>query len=391
MAVRLNKDDKGGKISPVGQYFLDPIKFFDNSWKEGESNLRKDSQRQAKARRDFQALKQQREREAQRRLHQSRRALFDGQGRAMEGRGMVDAQRIEGPRDFMSFLEEAKKYLGGAIMPDFSEARNAANERYRTNDAKLQAIYDQLKSSILADEGGIKKNYADAGEAYDETADTAKANIKDAYDSARSAQAAELSALGIEEAAANNAAKQGGGAVADEGAAITGIEQNRAANQDRNTAHSASAVNYNTSIGQAAGVEGADRRANLAADLSRYLGELSMKEQQARAEAEARQQNAVMSLAQALSGDYWNMQDREAQGEQAALEQAMRQRQMELDYDLKSRELDSKGDTGSPYDFAGSLQSYYDQLKKQYGNKLSEEDIWKRALQLAQGTGKYYG
>lgn len=215
-----------------------------------------------------------------------------GKGSKMLGKGEAP-QQAEQELTFADYLAMANEMVGGT--PDYAAMEQYLRDNASSADTRLEAMYRQLRGSIDADAPGIGQNYDSAGAAMDQNAQQAQATTNQGYDAARAAQTQQLEALGIGEAAGTLAAN-GGFAAGDQGAANANIEQNRLAGMQQTTANKASALNYNTGIGNAAGLEGNVQRALVQQQLAQKLAELSMQEQQ---DSVSSRSNSI-SLAQVL-------------------------------------------------------------------------------------------
>src|SRR5690606_5588081 len=118
------------------------------------------------------------------------------------------------------------------------------------------AMFGQLQESIRGDAAGIGSTYDTNAQNLQQAADQGASSIDAAYQAARDAQTQQFQQLGIGDAAAVLAAA-GGNAAADQANALGNIAQNSSANQQANAQHRTSALNYNTNIANAAGLEGA--------------------------------------------------------------------------------------------------------------------------------------
>jgi hypothetical protein len=212
---------------------------------------------------------------------------------------------------FADYLAMANQMGLGGDGTDYSALERQLRANASEGDAKLKAMYGQLRSSIDADEAGIAQNYDRGRSGIEGAARQAAAETNSGYDAARAAQTQQMKALGIEQAAAVLAG-QGGAAASDQAAANANIAQNKQAGVTQNRANRSAAVNYNTGIGNAAGLEGQVQRAALQQQLANKLAEL----QTAQSESQAGGQKDVFSAALQLYG-----MDQEAAGGAAAAQQ----------------------------------------------------------------------
>ena len=221
-----------------------------------------------------------------------------------------ELQGLNAPKTFADYLAEAQGMLGaggGASRSggvDYSGQISAARTNAGASDARLAAMYSQLQNSIGADAAGIKSNYDTAKASQVANAAAASSQTAQGYQSARDAQTAQFARLGIGDAAGVLAAN-GGNAARDQAVANSNIAQSQQISGNQTDAHQASALTYNTRLGQAAGAEGTSQRATLQNNLSTKLAQLQS--QQAQANSQYAQQGAsqAMDLAKTL-GDFDN-------------------------------------------------------------------------------------
>jgi hypothetical protein len=197
-------------------------------------------------------------------------------------------------KTFAEYLAEANAMYGG-VGTDWEALKNGVRSEGALGDARLQAMYTQLRNSIDADEGGIRQNYDKGTAEVGAHAGEAAANVTEAYQAARDAQTQQLSALGIGDAAAVLAG-QGGAAAADQAHAVGNIAQNQTTNQNQLAQHKTSAVDYNTNIGNAAGLAGDSRRAALQGNIQKQIAQLIL----AQGQEKSQQMGGKIDLAKTL-------------------------------------------------------------------------------------------
>lgn len=201
------------------------------------------------------------------------------------------------------FLRQAMELIGsggGGDIPsvNYDPQRNELNQRASENDARLEAMYRQLRDSIDADAPVLQQGYQQAIDATRQNATDAQAQTQAATDAANARNNEVLSNLGIQQAQGNiiqngtDLNTQTAQRIADQ--AVKG----QAAN-DRLVSNQATALQHNTNIGNAAGLEGNLQRAANNARLQALLAEIDMKEQDQNAAIAA--QNA--SRAQSVLGE----------------------------------------------------------------------------------------
>lgn len=218
------------------------------------------------------------------------------------------AAQLEEPKGILDFLAQAQGLLGGGVEQQrvsYDPLRAAARGRFTEGDARLEAMYRQLAESIGAQAGSINQNYTTGAENLNTNAAQGQNTIEAAYDAARDAQTRQLQQLGIEDAAAVTASR-GTDAAGDQAAAVSGIEQNRAANVGANEAARQSGLAQNATAVSAAGLAGAEQRGRLSQQLAQLLGEYDVAEQQQNSQLQSRAQDPsqALSIAQLLQEDY---------------------------------------------------------------------------------------
>lgn len=180
---------------------------------------------------------------------------------------------------------------GANYDPLIAQLKTNANQ----GDAKLAAMYSQLQGNVAAQAPGIQKNFDTAGSKIAGNADQASADTAQAYNQTRQAQTAQLSALGIGDTAGVLAAN-GGQAARDQNIALGNIQQGKAADVNQNTAHGASAIQYNTGVGSAAQLAGGEARSALQQQLASKLAELESAKQSASTNGAQTAFNAALQL-----------------------------------------------------------------------------------------------
>lgn len=229
------------------------------------------------------------------------------------GGGTWDPPVEEKPSPGMSFadyLQMASGIFGGGNsipMANYDPQRNLLKQNAADNDSRLEAMYRQLRGSIDADAPVIQKDYQDAIDSTAQNAATAQQNTQAATDSANSRNDAVLANLGIEQAMGNQI-QQGTDLSSQTARQITDQASRGQAAGDRLVSNQATAVNHNTNVGNAAGLEGNLQRATNQAKLQSLLGQLGMQEEQENASriAQNNSQNGIgeqIRLAQWMMGD----------------------------------------------------------------------------------------
>lgn len=217
-----------------------------------------------------------------------------GRGRSRIAPVGGDAQQeLPNGLTFADYLRMANE-MGLGDTTDYSAMEAQLRRNAAEGDSRLDAMYRQLRGSIDADAPGINQSYDDAGAAMAANAERARGQINGGYDAARAAQTDQFAALGIGDAAAVNE----GRAQADQANAVSNVAQNELANQNLNTVNRSSANNYNTNIGNAAGLEGNVQRAALQQQLANTLAELQVKASEGANEGRRSAFSTAFSMAQ---------------------------------------------------------------------------------------------
>lgn len=307
-------------------------------------------------------------------MENDRRASADARRRNMnrmhqERQQEAEAQVPEG----LSFLDALKQALGlvgggeggGGFTPiNLDPQREAARARGAEYDARLAAMYRQLQGSYAADAPGIAKSYDEASAGVNKNSDQAVANINSAYNAARADQTAQLKELGIEEAA-KGINERGESSTEDQAAAVSNLEQNRGAVANQLGTNKQSALDYNTEIKGAAGLEGNLQRAANQSRLQQLLADIDADEQSQNSQLQSQARSSqssnmgmAMNLAQALQEDYYRQHP-----ELAPQQDNWEQQQALSEFLYKQQQDQAKALTEGQ----GRKTSLMNNLLKQYG------------------------
>ena len=188
------------------------------------------------------------------------------------------------PMTLADALQQAAELIGsggGGGIPtvNYDPQRNELRQRAGENDARLEAMYRQLRSSIDADAAGLQQGYQTAIDSTKQNAATAQAQTQAATDSANARNNEVLANLGIQQAQGN---------IIQQGTDLNTQTAQRMADQatkgqaagDRLVSDQQTALTHNTNIGNAAGLEGNLQRAQNNARLQALLAEIDMQQQQ---------------------------------------------------------------------------------------------------------------
>jgi hypothetical protein len=293
-------------------------------------------------------------------------------------------------RGLMDFLQEALGMQGGSSAQfeagpsapriNYDGMRKDLNDRAGSNDQRLTDVYRQLQGQYEANGPAVKAMYDKTGEQVGANFDKAAANVDEAAKSTRNEQARMFDALGIGDAAANIVENGDDAGIAAQ-QAKQNLAQNQAANVSTLNQSGAAAQTFNTAMGQSAGISGANKRADLSAQLQSRMAELGMMEQKdnqqaaqqdadnqrqaasMNADSENRRYSQALQMAQMMmSEQQWNT-TRGDNLEQGAAELAQRQMQSQAEL-VEQQRRDTEQAMESTGPNADSIQSIIDLLAK---------------------------
>lgn len=230
------------------------------------------------------------------------------------GRAQMEQDALESPEEMqmglMDYLNQALGMMGGGEQGggasaepsiDYGSLRSALQGRASSAEERIAQSYKQLGDKYAAAGPEIAGQYGAASGAINASHDQAVQGIQNAADASNNMQTGMLKALGIEDAASNLLA-MGGNAQRDTQLARQNVEQNRAANVGQVTNNGAAAQTFNTQMGQAAQMSGAEERSSLQQQLSSRMADLDISEQKDRASmASSQSESQGANYAQALS------------------------------------------------------------------------------------------
>ena len=217
------------------------------------------------------------------------------------------------------YLQEATSLIGGSgggvnYDPQRATARANASEA----DARLEAMYRQLRGSIDADAPVLQQAYQTAIDATAQNAATAQVQTQAASDNAQARNDQVLANLGIQQAAGNQIQEGRDLGTQTAGNIAAQASKGQAAG-DRLVSNQATALQHNTNIGNAAGLEGNLQRAANQAKLNALLAEIDQKEQQDNAALSENSFSKQLSLANSLLDfDRYNQEQQASQDQNLA-------------------------------------------------------------------------
>lgn len=210
------------------------------------------------------------------------------------------------------YLRQAMELIGsggGGDIPsvNYDPQRNELNRRASENDARLEAMYRQLRDSIDADAPVLQQGYQQAIDATRQNATDAQAQTQAATDAANARNNEVLANLGIQQAQ-GNIIQQGNDLNTQTAQRIADQAVKGQAANDRLVSNQATALQHNTNIGNAAGLEGNLQRAANNARLQALLAEIGMQEQDQNAAIAAQNASRAQSgLGEQLQLAQWLM------------------------------------------------------------------------------------
>lgn len=194
--------------------------------------------------------------------------------------------------------------MGGTSGVDFDPLQNEARGRGAEYDARLNAMYNQLQSSMRQDGEGVQQSYQGALDQNSQRTDQAQQSVQGASDAAAQRNLQQLQALGIGEAAGNIVA-EGRDLNSDTARAVQEAEARGQISGENLAQNQQSAAALNNSLVGAAGLEGNLQRARVQSELGNLLAQYDVQEQEANQAAQQQSLSQAMSLAGALTDDQW--------------------------------------------------------------------------------------
>lgn len=227
----------------------------------------------------------------------------------------------EAPKSLSDYLQQALALLGGSAGGggvNYDPQRATARQNASEADARLEAMYRQLRGSIEADAPVIQKAYQTAIDATANTSANAQAQTQAATDAANARNDQILANLGIQQAQ-GNIIQQGRDLSTQTAQQIADQASRGQAAGDRLISNQATALAHNTNVGNAAGLEGNLQRASNQAKLNALLAQIDMQEQQANKSAGSDNFSKQLNLANSLlEMDRYNQEQQNSLQQSAA-------------------------------------------------------------------------
>lgn len=176
---------------------------------------------------------------------------------------------------FSDYLNAAQGMLGNGLTSAYNNEVNTTVNNAQNENATIAGVYSALANQYAQQAPGIQSNYQAANAADNAATTDAENTTQGAYSAAQNQANQALSALGIAPAAQANTAAQGNYAANQNARFISDLASNGAANQANNNTDLAAALQYNTGMGQAAQLGGAQAQSTLAQNVAKELANMA--------------------------------------------------------------------------------------------------------------------
>jgi hypothetical protein len=211
---------------------------------------------------------------------------------------------LEQPRNFADILAEVQSMLqaqgaGGGV--SYDPLREQARSQWQDADARTLAMYQQLQNSIGAEAGNLGKVYDEGVAATNAATEFANQQNAQSAQNIGSMVNQQAGALGIQEAVANdlNAGNLSG---QDQMARTADTTARGQLTSNQLGSNKVSALDFNSDLVGAAGLQGAMDRGARSNELQRLLAGYDVAEQEANAQAQGSYASDSMDLAKFLYG-----------------------------------------------------------------------------------------
>jgi hypothetical protein len=271
------------------------------------------------------------------------------------------------PPNLTDFLQQALGMLGNGGRVDtsaYDQEAASLQQNGQQAGAALSKAYADLVARYAADLPGIQQNYDQAGATIQANAAAAQQDNNAAYGAAQTAQGDVLKNLGIQDAQAN-IIERGNDSHDDQAHQNANIVAGRTANLDLNALQKQIATQYNTQAGQAQGVAGAQQQAMLQQNLAKQLAAISAQKAQYQQSAIGNNFSQALQLANGMSQDYWNQQDRASSNDLAAQKLLLQQQSAQQKsgrsgsiIDMLNKYIQQTGQQVDPKTYAALLNAF---------------------------------
>lgn len=258
-----------------------------------------------------------------------------------------------------------------------------AQKRYGANSQSMGDMYGALQASIRGDAAGISNNYDSAGRALNQNYADTQNEVTGYQDASRNKTAELMKNLGIQAAA-----PVGIGRMNESGDRWNKLMATQnLANTDANTQRKASSLNYNNTMGERAGFEGAAQKGGLLNGFNDFLNQNAMKRLGIQGEqsgvasgykmklmdmysqmASQRGSNEASAMKAAQDQSNWEQTFRQKQLTDASLINKASQGQM-TPYEKLAQTAHGYGNIWGPTDQAGIAKAIVNQYQDAYQQK----------------------
>jgi hypothetical protein len=235
----------------------------------------------------------------------------------------TEYEGLQDPRNFADVLAEMQALLqsqgaGGGV--SYDPLRAQARSQWQDADARTLAMYQQLQSSIGAEAGNLGKVYDEGVAATNAATEFANQQNAQSAQNIGSMVNQQAGALGIQEAVANdlNAGNLSG---QDQMARTADTTARGQITSNQLGSNKVSALDFNSDLVGAAGLQGAMDRGARSNELQRLLAGYDVAEQEANAQSQSSYVQQAIDLAKMAYGqenENWQFQNtmqQNAQGE----------------------------------------------------------------------------
>tara|TARA_R110002020_G_scaffold404912_1_gene614987 strand:+ start:25352 stop:26641 length:1290 start_codon:yes stop_codon:yes gene_type:complete len=225
----------------------------------------------------------------------------EGSRYGMQRGGGAGEEQAPAAMGLAEYLRMAQDIMGGGGGVNYDPQRQLARSQAGEADARLEAMYRQLRGSVDADAAVLGSAYQEAQDSTAQNTVAAQEQTQGAADSANARNSEVLANLGIQQAQ-GNIIQEGRDLNTQAAAQVGDLAARGQSAGNRLVTNKASALQHNTNVGNAAGLEGNLQRASNQAKLQALLGEIDMQEQQENSAAQQNFLSQSLGLAQNMQG-----------------------------------------------------------------------------------------